>query len=167
MRAQPTTEPIADADAHPDTHHRLAQWRELTRQANAAFDRDQFAHAQRLYRRALQIAADLACGPALAASPDDCLAALVVAHHNLSEAHRQRRDADAALDHLCQAHEALTRIAADPHTPDPVRHRAVHHMGRTRLALLDWQTRNGACARTQALLRDSVAALSSLGAALH
>lgn len=163
MRAHSTLEPIP----HPESQAGLARWRELTRQANSAFDRHQFAHAQYLYRQALQVAAALARGPALAASPDDCLAALVVAHHNLSEAHRQHHDPDAALDHLCQAHEALIRIAADPHSPDPVRHRAVHHMGRTRLALLDWQTRHGACARTQALLRDSLPALSSLGAALH
>lgn len=158
MRAQSSLEPIP----HPDAQTGLAQWRELTRQANAAFDRRQFAHAQRLYRQALQTALALIAGPALAASPDDCLAALVVAHHNVSETHRQRRDPVGTLDHLCLPHEALIRIAADPHAPDAARRRAVRHLSRTRLALLDWQTRHGACARTQALLRDGLSALSSL-----
>ncbi|QWF16522.1 hypothetical protein [Lysobacter capsici] len=164
MRALSSLESIP----HPDAQTGLAQWRELTRQANAAFDRRQFAHAQRLYRHALQTALALIASPAFAACPDDCLAALVVAHHNVSETHRQRRDPAGTLEHLCLPHEALTRIAADPHVPDDARRCAVRHMSRTRLALLDWQTRHGACAKTQALLRDGLSALSSLGdVALH
>ncbi|MGO1069970.1 hypothetical protein [Lysobacter sp. CA199] len=164
MRTHSTAaEPIL----HPDAQAGLAQWRELTRQANAAFDRRQYAHAQRLYRQALQLAAALASGATLAASPDDCLAALVVAHHNLSVVHRQRRDRDAARDQLCLAHEALTRIASDPLAPAAIRRCALHHLSRTRFALLDWQASRGACARSQASLRDSLSAVSSLGAALH
>lgn len=161
MRTQSHLDPIP----HPDAQAGLAQWRELTRQANAAFDRRQFAHALRLYRQALQIAAELLTGPALAAAPDDCLAALVVAHHNVSETHRQRRDPAGTLEHLCLPHEALIRIAADPRAPDDARVCAVHHLSRTRLALLDWQTRHGACAKTHTLLRNGLSALSTLGAA--
>ena len=62
MRAHSTLEPIP----HPESQAGLARWRELTRQANSAFDRHQFAHAQHLYRQALQVAAALARGPALA-----------------------------------------------------------------------------------------------------
>lgn len=163
MRTQSTLEPIP----HPDAQAGLAQWRELTRRANAAFDRRQYAHALRLYRQALQAAVALAAGATLAEAPDDCLAALVVAHHNLSEVQRQRRDTDAALEHLCLAHEALTRIAADPRAHEPERRCALHHLSRTRFALLDWQARHGVCARSKTTLRDSLTALSSLGAGLH
>lgn len=161
MRAHSTLE----SAVQPQAQTGLAQWRELTHRANAAFDRRQYAQAQRLYRQALLTAAALIAAPALAAAPDDCLAALVVAHHNLAEAHRRRRDPTAAREHLCLPHEALSRIVADPHAPDPVRRSAIRHLGRTRLALLDWQTNHGACARTQAALRDSVAAMASLSAA--
>jgi hypothetical protein len=159
------THSLLESIAHPDADAGLAQWRALTRQANAAFDRRQYAHAQRLYQQALQVAAALTNGPELSAAPDDCLAALVVAHHNLSEAHRQRRDDASAREHLCLAHESLTRIVSDPHAADSLRRCAVRHLSRTRLALLDWQTTHGACARTQASLRDSLSALSSLGGA--
>ncbi|MGH8079022.1 MAG: DUF2753 family protein [Lysobacter sp.] len=161
MRTHSTFESVP----HHDAAAGLARWRELTRRANAAFDRSDYAQAQRWYRQALHVALVLSAGPALAASPDECLAAVVVAHHNLSENHRQRREATAALEHLCLAHEALIRIASDPHAPDAARHCAVHHLSRTRFALLDWQANHGACARTHAALRDDPAALSSLGAA--
>ena len=152
---------------HSDAHAGLARWRELSRQANAAFDRRDHAQAQRLYQQALRVAQALIAGPALATSPDDCLAATVVAHHNLSETNSQLGDCANALEHLCCAHESLTRIACDPHATDLIRRCAVRHMSRTRLALLDWQTTHGACARSQTSLRDSLSALSSLGAALH
>lgn len=161
MRAQSTLQ----SAAQPHTPTGLARWREQTRRANAAFDRRQYAQAQRLYRQALLTAEALLAAPASAASPDDGLAALVVAHHNLAEACRRRRDPIAARAHLCLPHEALSRIVADPDAPDPVRRCAMRHLSRTRLALLDWQTLHGACVRTQAALRDSVSAIASLGAA--
>lgn len=142
----------------------LAQWRDLTRAANAAFDRRQHLLALRLYGQALQRAERLFAGPELSASPDDCLAALVVAHHNLSDAHRRRGDNAAALDHLCAPHEALMRIVSDADTPGHVRLAAVRHLREARFALLLWQGRHGACARTDALLEASLPAVQSPGA---
>lgn len=160
------TQSHLESNPHHDANAGLARWRELSRQANAAFDRRDHAQAQRLYQQALWVAESLIDGPALAAAPDDCLAASVVAHHNLSETCSQLGDRAHALEHLCLPHESLTRIACDPHAPDAARRCAVRHMSRTRLAL-DWQATHGACARSQASLRDSLSALSSLGAALH
>lgn len=142
----------------------LARWRELTREANAAFDRRQHLLALRLYGQALQRAEQLLAGPGLSASPDDCLAALVVAHHNLSDAHRRDGDSAAALDHLCAPHETLTRIVSDAAAPGHVRLAAVRHLGEARFALLLWQGRHGACARTDALLEASLPAVESIGA---
>lgn len=148
MRTHPSLEPAASADT-PDA---LARWRELTRQANAAFDRRQFAHAQRLYRQALHAAEPMAGAAALAAAPDDALAALVVAHHNLAEAYRRQRDDERAREHLCLVHLHLTRLACDRALTQAARASALRHLGRTRLALLDWQAVHGVCARTHGAL---------------
>jgi hypothetical protein len=142
---------------HPAPHgtEALAQWRRLTRQGNVAFAADRLDLATLDYTRALQLATTLVSGAALAASPDDCLAALVVAHHNLADTHERRGDAAAALDHLCSAHDALIRIAADAGMRDDIRLHALHHLTEARIALLRWQAMHGACARTAALLRAS------------
>ncbi|UZW58548.1 hypothetical protein [Lysobacter enzymogenes] len=165
----PAPEPALAATAQTAARDALAQWRELTRQANAAFDRRQLAHAQRLYRQALRVVDAPDWRAALAVAPDELLAARVVSHHNLAETHRRLRDPERAREQLCLAHEALTGIACDPRAGDAVRRCALRHLGRTRLALLDWQSARGVCARTQVALRESAAALarSDPGPATH
>lgn len=139
----------------PQSADGLVHWRRLTRRGNAAFAADRLDLATRDYTRALQLAAALVAGPALAASADDCLAALVVAHHNLSDTYERRGDDAAALDHLCDAHDALMRIASEAGTRDDIRLHAVRHLTEARIALLRWQAVHGACARTAASLRAS------------
>lgn len=142
---------------HPAPHGAdgLAQWRRLTRQGNTAFAAGRLDLAALDYTRALHLATTLAAGPALAASPDDCLAALVVAHHNLADTCERRGDDATALDHLCTAHDALMRIACDAGTRDDIRLHAIRHLTEARIALLRWQAVHGTCARTSALLRAS------------
>jgi hypothetical protein len=144
-----------------ETRDLLARWRQLTRQANVAFDRSEFADAQRGYWQALKLADDLIGGSGLKIAPDDCLVALVVTHHNLAEAYRRHHDIDRAREHLCLAHQALGRIACDPDTSSETRCCAMRHANRTRLALLDWQTANGHCPHVDAVLRDCTRQLSS------
>lgn len=145
----------------------LAQWRALTRQANAVFAGANPLDALRLYEEALQVALGLMAGPELAATPGHCLAALVVAHHNLSDVHRRGGNLAAALEHLCLPHDALTVIVMDPETPRQVRLAAVAHLRETGFALLHWQSCHGTCARTNALLRDGLAMPSLLDAGGH
>jgi hypothetical protein len=139
----------------PSNTDGLAQWRAATRQGNSAFAADRLDDATRDYLHALQLATALASGPALTATPDDCLAALVVAHHNLADTFERRGDDAAALDHLCTAHDALMRIACDAGTRDDIRLHAIRHLTEARFALLRWQRTRGQCARTNALLRAS------------
>ena len=107
-------------------------------------------------------------GAALAASPDDCLAALVVARHNLADTCERRGEDATALDHLCAAHDALMRIACDAGTRDDILLHAIRHLTEARRALLHWQAVHGACTRTSALLRASAsAAFPSLDTARH
>jgi hypothetical protein len=139
----------------PQSAEGLAQWRRLTRQGNTAFAAGRLDLAALDYTRALQLATTLAAGPALTATPDDCLAALVVAHHNLADTFERRGDDASALDHLCNAHDALIRIACDAGTRDDIRLHAIRHLTEARIALLRWQRAHGQCTRTDALLRAS------------
>jgi hypothetical protein len=139
----------------PQSVEGLAQWRRLTRQGNVAFAADRLDLATLDYTRALQLATTLVAGTALIASPDDCLAALVVAHHNLADTCERRGDDATALDHLCTAHDALMRIACDTATRDDIRLHAIRHLTEARMALLRWQAVHGACACTAALLSAS------------
>ncbi len=141
-----------------EPHSGLAQWRALTRRANAAFHAGESVLAHRLYRHALALAEALATPP-LAAHADDRLAVRVVAHHNLADSHEHRGELDAALEHRCRPHQALLDLLADPTLTEAVRLCALRHLGETRRALLDGQARVGACARSrQALGRDPAAA---------
>lgn len=143
------------------TPARLAQWRALTREGNRAFAALRFPQAVRAYEEALGIASELLAAPALAISPDECLAAWVVAHHNLSDAHLAHGEFAAALDYLCLPHDAVMHMASDPDAPACLRDAAFRHLREIRLALLHWQRVHGACARTwtDALLHASHAAL--------
>jgi hypothetical protein len=139
----------------PQSAEGLAQWRRLTRQGNTAFAAGRLDLAALDYTRALQLATTLASGASLTATPDDCLAALVVAHHNLADTQERRGDDAAALDHLCAAHDALLRIACDAATRDDIRLHAIRHLTEARFALLRWQRVHGACTRTGGLLTAS------------
>lgn len=134
----------------------LARWRSLTYKANVAFAHADYAAARPIYEHALRVAERLLAAPEFLLAPDDCLAALVVAHHNLADLHRQAGESPAAVAHLCLPHETLLDVAnANANASGAsagTRLCALRHLGKTRLALLHWQKHHGSCARIDALL---------------
>lgn len=163
------TDPLHASHRTQDVPASLARWRVLTREANAAFARADCAAAKPVYERALRVAERLLAAPEFLLAPDDCLAALVVAHHNLSDLYRHVGETPAAIVHLCLPHEALLDFAGASGASTGVRLCAMRHLGKTRLALLDWRRQYGPCTRIDALLTRGTASSwpSPVGARLH
>lgn len=122
---------------------RLARWEQLTRQAHEAQARHRLELALAAQVQALWLAEELLDGPLLVQRPDDCLAALVVSHHNLADLYCHRGQAAQAIDHLCQAHALLLRLGGDAHVPPDVRQAAWRHLREARAELLAWQRERG------------------------
>lgn len=127
----------ADVDA-------LAPWEALTRDALAAQAAGRLERALAAQVRALWLAEALLEGPLLDQRPDDCLAALVVSHHNLSEFYRRRGQASQAAEHLCEPHRVLQRLTEDAAHPLAVQQAARRHLRETRAHLLAWLRQHGA-----------------------
>ncbi|MFT4266737.1 MAG: hypothetical protein QM586_05865 [Xenophilus sp.] len=131
------------AAAPPEAGERLARWERLTRQAREAHGRGRLESALAAQVQALWLAEELLDGPLLMQRPDDCLAALVVSHHNLADLYCHRGQAGQAIDHLCQAHALLLRLGSDAHVPPDVRQAAWRHLREARAGLLAWQRERG------------------------
>ena len=132
---------LADATA-PRSHPRLMDWEILTRAASQAQADQRLEPALAGHVRALWVVEALLDGPVLRSHPDDCLGALVVSHHSLSDLYRCRGQLSPAVEHLCAPHELLLRLSAD--SPSAVQDAAWRHLRETRAALLDWQQLHGA-----------------------
>ncbi|MBN8746320.1 Uncharacterised protein [Xylophilus ampelinus] len=116
----------------------LAHWERLTRAALEAHRHGRLEIALAAHVRALWTAEALVDGGLLAMRPDDCLAALVVSHHNLSELYRCRGQLPQAADHLCLPHRLLLRLLEEGGQPHDVRQAAWRHLRETRAQLLGW-----------------------------
>ena len=119
----------------------LAEWEALTRAACQAQAAQRLEQALAGHVRALWAAEALLEGPPLHSHPDDCLAALVVSHHSLSDLYRLRGQLLPAVTHICAPHELLLRLAAD--APPAVQEAAWRHLRQTRAALLEWLRLHG------------------------
>lgn len=119
----------------------LADWESLTRDACQAQATHRLEEALAGHVRALWVVEALLDGPVLRNHPDDCLAALVVSHHNLADLYRQRGQLLPAVEHTCAPHELLLRLVVD--VPPTVQDAAWRHLRQTRAALLDWQRLHG------------------------
>lgn len=135
----------------PACHPQLSDWEGLTRIACRAQADHRFEHALAGHVRALWVVEALLEGSLLRTHPDDCLAALVVSHHSLSELYRHRGQRAPAVAHLCAPHQLLLRLASHAHAC--VQQAAWRHLRETRAALLDWQARHGAEARIDECLQ--------------
>ncbi|RYF79420.1 MAG: hypothetical protein EOO29_17270 [Comamonadaceae bacterium] len=152
LPALSATLPFADAAATCGPTG-LADWEALTRAACQAQAEQRLEQALAGHVRALWVVEALLDGPVLRSHPDDCLAALVVSHHSLSDLYRRRGQPRPAAEHMCAPHELLLRLAGE--CMSPVQEAAWRHLRETRAALLGWQERHGlhplveACSRLQ------------------
>lgn len=121
----------------------LEHWERLTRAALEAHCHGRLEIALAGHVRALWTAEALVDGPLLAMRPDDCLAALVVSHHNLSELYHCRGQVPQAVDHLCLPHRLLLRLLEEGTRPHDVRQAAWRHLRETRAQLLGWLRAHG------------------------
>lgn len=120
----------------------LSLWEAVTRQAMAITRDAGTGPALADYECALSIARQLVNAPPPGRA-EDCVAALVVSHHNLADLQTDRGDIDAAASHLCQAHEALIALVVDGDRQVPVRQAALRHSRATHLALVAHVAQHG------------------------
>ncbi|KAF1047185.1 hypothetical protein [Xylophilus sp.] len=114
----------------------LPQWQDTTRRAIACAAEGHLAAARQLHAQALGIARALLAGGQAAARPDDCLAALVVAHHNLADVLAALGAQALAVDELCAAHDTLRTLVRDAAADPALRQAAWRHHRETHAALL-------------------------------
>jgi hypothetical protein len=134
--------PECNPDSGPAASPSLPLWENLMRQAFQS-ERDgqaRLAHAG--YERALAVALHLLDDPPPGRA-EDCLAALVVSHHNLADLLAAIGERDAAAQHLCQAHETLIALHLNAQRPAPMRQAALRHSRETHVALIRHVARYG------------------------
>jgi hypothetical protein len=120
----------------------LPLWESLMRQAVADERAGQPSLARAGYERALAIAHRLLDAPPPGRT-DDCLAALVVSHHNLADLLIDSNDRDAAARHLCHAHDTLIALHTSIARPVSLRQAALRHSRETHMALVRHVARHG------------------------
>lgn len=102
---------------HPALNSRsasLQQWELLMQRGCAAVAAGRPDLALFSVRHALNTAQDLLQDGPAPEHADDCIAALVVAHHQLADLCLQLQRPEQAVDHLCQAHGALLQLLRGP-----------------------------------------------------
>ncbi|KQP38834.1 hypothetical protein ASF44_10325 [Pseudorhodoferax sp. Leaf274] len=107
----------------------------------AAARQGQVLLAMASFQEALGIARGLLAVPG--ARSDDCVAALVVSHHNLAEVQADAGGNDLAAAQLALAHETLMHLLCDPATDGVLRQAALRHSRETHAALLLYLQANG------------------------
>lgn len=120
----------------------LAHWERVTRHALVAARLGQVVLALANSWEALAIAQQLVEQPSPTRA-DDCVAALVVSHHNLADLHLQEGALDAAAGQLCRAHEALMALLQDSDRPTAIQQAAWRHSRETHAGLLGFLTEHG------------------------
>ncbi len=120
----------------------LAEWQSLMRRGREAARCGNTALAGHLYQQSLVIARGLiARGDT--SSADDRLAAFVVTHLNLADLHNDLDEPQAAVVHLCGAHETLMALMRDPAGDHDMQQAAFRHSKATHTALLDHLSEHG------------------------
>ncbi|MDO9405792.1 MAG: DUF2753 family protein [Polaromonas sp.] len=99
----------------------LAQWERLMRSAQAAARMEQLVLSLATCWQALAVAQELVIDPPRGRA-NDCVAALVVSHHNLADMQLEAGGNDLAAEQLSQAHEALMLLLAPATGPHDPRH---------------------------------------------
>lgn len=124
----------------------LSTWEHTIRQGNEAYTENQTQLALQQYQLALKqaklllreyVQAKAGEQPSQGRfSVDQVLAAYVVSHHNLADAHIRQGDVHTAACRLCEVHRCLSCICSDPALHDDLREAAQRHGRRTYHALL-------------------------------
>lgn len=157
-------QPIADlaANSSTSTQPSLPLWESLMRRAmHASSD-----HRSAAYEHALSIALQLIDAPP-PGRDEDCIAALVVSHHNLADLHAELGDANSAARQLCRAHETLCALSLSATRPAPFRHIALRHSRETHVALIRHLARYGPNPRITRTLENASLALHADNTARH
>jgi hypothetical protein len=111
-------------------------WENLMREAVRTSRAAPLNVTLKTYQQALGIADRLIEQPPPGRA-DDCVAALVVSHHNLADVHAERGDIDGTAEHLCRAHETLIRLFLDASRDRSLQQAALRHSRETHFALLN------------------------------
>ena len=127
----------------------LGHWERVIRNAQVAARMDQWVLSLAGCREALAIAKHLVATPPPGRA-DDCVAALVVSHHNLADLQIEAGSPDLAAIQLCLAHEALMSMlqlqsqhgSTAAHVE--LQHAAFRHSRETHAALLRFLSEHGA-----------------------
>lgn len=156
----PPSLPSAVLPLRPGTP--MEQWKRAIKAGNDAFTSPDPGTALGHYRLALRLAQTL-----VGDWPDHdaALAALVVSHHNLADLHRLSNAHEEAITHVCDAHDALQRLIADPDTDLALRQAALRHSRQTLHELLRCARTAPTHARVQASLAHARQGLTVVAAA--
>lgn len=159
---------IADlsSDTSVPCQSTLALWEAEMRQAVQAERNGRAALALAGYERALSIAHRLIDAPS-AGRADDCLAALVVAYHNLADLHVAQGAPDRAAPWLCRAHATLIALTQAADRPATLRQAALRHSRETYVALIRHLARHGPHPLIARAIADGDAALHPSPTARH
>ncbi|RYX98110.1 MAG: hypothetical protein EOO28_00825 [Comamonadaceae bacterium] len=124
----------------------LAQWDRVMRHAQVAAGMSQGVLALAGSWEALSIAKQLCANPPPGRA-DDCVAALVVSHHNLADLQLEAGTPDLAAGQLCHAHETLLALMQDTpsgaNLPTELRQAAWRHSRETHAGLLRYLAEHG------------------------
>ena len=120
----------------------LRAWERVMRRGVDAARGGQLLLAEGLYLQALGLAQPL-LDAGCAERADDRIAAFVVTHLNLADLHNDLDEPQAAVVHLCGAHETLMALMRDPAGDHDMQQAAFRHSKATHTALLDHLSEHG------------------------
>jgi hypothetical protein len=126
----------AENESFPTIGSSLSVWERVMREAVRTSHAAPSNVALNGYQQALKIAHRLIEQPP-SGRAGDCVAALVVSHHNLADLHAELGDIDSASEHLCRAHETLIRLFLDGSQDARLQQAALRHSRETHFALLN------------------------------
>ena len=117
----------------------LGRWMQCTQAGNDAYDSGRWACSLGLHTQALWLAEGLCKGRALQGCPHECLASLLVSHHNVADVHWARGDTVAAVSQWLSVRDALLPVLRSTDVPETVQHTVHRYLRVTQSVLDQWQ----------------------------
>nr|WP_315464378.1 DUF2753 family protein [uncultured Rhodoferax sp.] len=114
----------------------LQTWELAMRRGRGAAQLGQWRAALEQYQQGLAMAEALIDSASPALAVDDCVAALVVSHHNLSDLQADAGNLDLAAAHVGKAHEVVLGLLLQPTRGEAMHLAALKHCRETHAALL-------------------------------
>lgn len=118
----------------------LARWLHCTQAGNKAYDGQRWACSMGWHTQALWLAESLCNGQALQGHPHECLASLVVSHHNLADVHWARGDTAAAVSQWLRVRDALQPVLKSAYLPSAAQHTVHRYLKVTQAVINHWQS---------------------------